>query len=120
MNWQFKDSKISSSPGESGAQKCYIIHIQVSGSKSLKILRMLGPLTYGDYPDGMKRIIGTRLPVFSEEESELVKGSSDFVGVIHYLAASVSDSQSKPFLPGDSKFFADMGVLLTCMTKSFQ
>ncbi|WZY82491.1 hypothetical protein YC2023_028875 [Brassica napus] len=74
---------------------------------------MLGPLTYGDYPDGMKRIIGTRLPVFSEEESELVKGSSDFVGVIHYLAASVSDAQSKPFLPGDSKFFADMGVLLT-------
>ncbi|KAG2331980.1 hypothetical protein Bca52824_003160 [Brassica carinata] len=74
---------------------------------------MLGPLTYGDYPDGMKRIIGTRLPVFTEEESEQVKGSSDFVGVIHYLAASVSNAQSKPFLPGDSKFFADMGVLLT-------
>lgn len=104
----------------SQGHKNVVIHIQVSGSKSLKILRMLGPLTYGDYPDGMKRKIGTRLPVFSEEESELVKGSCDFVGVIHYLAASVSDSQSKPFLPGDSKFFADMGVLLTCMTKSFQ
>ncbi|KAJ4868699.1 Beta-glucosidase 3 [Raphanus sativus] len=74
---------------------------------------MLGPLTYGDYPDEMKRTIGTRLPVFTKEESEQVKGSSDFVGVIHYLAASVSDAKSKPFLPGDSRFFADMGVSLT-------
>ncbi|CAE6104818.1 unnamed protein product [Arabidopsis arenosa] len=33
----------------------------------------LGPLTFGDYPDEMKRAVGSRLPIFSEEESELVK-----------------------------------------------
>ncbi|KAH0854927.1 hypothetical protein HID58_028205, partial [Brassica napus] len=51
---------------------------------------MLGPLTYEDYPDEMKR----SLPVFTEEESALVKGSSDFVGVIHYLAASETSSHT--------------------------
>lgn len=66
--------------------------------------RMLGPLTYEDYPDEMKRIVGSRLPVFTEEESALVKGSSDFVGVIHYLAASETSvthvkSQSPAVLP---------------------
>ncbi|CAF2090413.1 unnamed protein product [Brassica rapa] len=65
---------------------------------------MLGPLTYEDYPDEMKRIVGSRLPVFTEEESALVKGSSDFVGVIHYLAASETSvthvkSQSPAVLP---------------------
>ncbi|RID67781.1 hypothetical protein BRARA_D02850 [Brassica rapa] len=74
---------------------------------------MLGPLTYGDYPEGMKRIVGTRLPVFTKEESEQVKGSSDFVGVIHYLAASISNAQSQPSLPGDSAFFTDIGASLT-------
>jgi beta-glucosidase len=49
---------------------------------SLK-LRFLGPLIFGDYPDTMKRTIGSRLPVFSEEESEQVKGSSDFIGINH-------------------------------------
>ncbi|KAL0775766.1 hypothetical protein Bca101_040918 [Brassica carinata] len=74
---------------------------------------MLGPLTYGDYPEGMKRILGTRLPVFTKEESEQVKGSSDFVGVIHYLAASISNAQSQPSLPGNSAFFTDIGASLT-------
>nr|VDD16560.1 unnamed protein product [Brassica oleracea] len=72
---------------------------------------MLGPLTYGDYPEGMKRILGTRLPVFTKEESEQVKGSSDFVGVIHYLAASISNAQSQPSLPGNSAFFTDIGAI---------
>ncbi|CAN8314502.1 unnamed protein product [Cochlearia groenlandica] len=74
---------------------------------------MLGPLVYGDYPDEMKRIVGSRLPVFSKEESEQVKGSSDFVGIIHYLAATIANMEAKPSLPGDSSFFADMGVSLT-------
>ncbi|KAF3488572.1 hypothetical protein F2Q69_00055778, partial [Brassica cretica] len=70
---------------------------------------MLGPLTYGDYPDEMKRIVGSRLPVFTEEESALVKGSSDFVGVIHYLAASVT-SVTHVKSQRDPGFFTDMGI----------
>ncbi|KAL0896231.1 hypothetical protein Bca101_080192 [Brassica carinata] len=74
---------------------------------------MLGPLTYGDYPEGMKRKLGTRLPVFTKEEAEQVKGSSDFVGVIHYLAATISNAEPKPLLPGDSAYFAEIGATLT-------
>mmetsp|Transcript_10273 Transcript_10273/g.13484 ORF Transcript_10273/g.13484 Transcript_10273/m.13484 type:complete len:505 (-) Transcript_10273:99-1613(-) len=38
----------------------------------------------GDYPDCMKKTCGDRLPRFTEEESRLLKGSSDFFGLNHY------------------------------------
>ncbi|VVB06655.1 unnamed protein product [Arabis nemorensis] len=72
---------------------------------------MLKPLVFGDYPDVMKRTLGPRLPVFSEEESELVKGSSEFIGIIHYLTNYVTNRSSKPSLLSTSKgFYTDMGV----------
>lgn len=78
---------------------------------------MLGPLTYGDYPEEMKRIVGTRLPVFSREESELVKGSSDFIGVIHYLAAT--SIKPEPCLSGQPPDFgSDLGVSLICKNQT--
>ncbi|CAH8306454.1 unnamed protein product [Eruca vesicaria subsp. sativa] len=79
---------------------------------------MLGPLIFGDYPDEMKRVVGSRLPVFSEEESEQVKGSSDFIGIIHYLAASVTNIKFNPSLSGHSDFYSDMGVSLTCWNQN--
>lgn len=75
---------------------------------------MLGPLIFGDYPDEMKRTVGSRLPVFSLEESEQVKGSSDFIGIIHYLAASVTSIKFKPFLSGHPDFYSDIGASMTC------
>ncbi|XP_019100855.1 PREDICTED: putative beta-glucosidase 5 [Camelina sativa] len=66
----------------------------------------LEPLIFGDYPDTMRRTVGSRLPVFSEEESEQVKGSSDFLGINHYFAASVTSSKSNS---GDPDFYSDMG-----------
>ncbi|KAF3544169.1 hypothetical protein DY000_02009756, partial [Brassica cretica] len=71
---------------------------------------MLGPLIFGDYPDEMKRTVGSRLPVFSLEESEQVKGSSDFIGIIHSLAASVTSIKFKPSLSGHPDFYSDMGA----------
>lgn len=48
------------------------------------------PLHFGDWPPKMKEYItGNRLPEFSEEEKELVKGSYDFIGVNHYTSAYV-------------------------------
>lgn len=45
------------------------------------------PLNFGDYPESMRKYItGDRLPKFTEEESELVKGSFDFIGVNHYTS----------------------------------
>nr|VDC79310.1 unnamed protein product [Brassica rapa] len=72
---------------------------------------MLEPLVYGDYPYVMRKTVGSRLPNFSEEESELVKGSSDFIGIIHYLAASVTNTKPNP--TGYSDFYSDTGITLT-------
>ncbi|CAH8355415.1 unnamed protein product [Eruca vesicaria subsp. sativa] len=72
---------------------------------------LLKPLVFGDYPDEMKRILGTRLPVFSEEESEKVQGSSDFIGIIHYTTVYIANITPAPsILPSNQEFFTDMGV----------
>ena len=42
------------------------------------------PVYKGDYPQVMKDRLGDRLPKFTEEEKELITGSSDFFGLNHY------------------------------------
>lgn len=44
----------------------------------------MDPLTRGDYPFSMKAIVGNRLPRFTEQQSELIKGSYDFIGLNYY------------------------------------
>ncbi|KAJ4977799.1 hypothetical protein NE237_008579 [Protea cynaroides] len=44
------------------------------------------PLTYGDYPKSMRLLVGDRLPKFSTEQTLLVKGSMDFLGLNYYTA----------------------------------
>ncbi|CAI0543141.1 unnamed protein product [Linum tenue] len=56
--------------------------------------RAANPLVYGDYPEVMKRNVGSRLPSFTSEESKLVKGSFDFLGLIHYMQMPVRDNPS--------------------------
>ncbi|KAM1100092.1 hypothetical protein ACFX2I_006636 [Malus domestica] len=54
----------------------------------------LNPLVFGDYPDVMKKIAGSRLPVFTSLESRSVMGSFDFIGVNHYSTSYVKDYTS--------------------------
>ncbi|KAF7041571.1 hypothetical protein CFC21_051350 [Triticum aestivum] len=42
------------------------------------------PFFFGDYPTTMRKRVGERLPRFTTEESALVKGTLDFVGINHY------------------------------------
>uniref|UniRef100_A0A7N2N4S9 Uncharacterized protein n=1 Tax=Quercus lobata TaxID=97700 RepID=A0A7N2N4S9_QUELO len=56
-----------------------------------KNIRFLNPLVFGDYPNIMKQNAGARMPVFTNHESKLVKGSFDFIGVIHYISMYVKD-----------------------------
>lgn len=42
------------------------------------------PLTKGEYPESMKSRASGRIPIFSNEESEMVKGSFDFLGLNYY------------------------------------
>ena len=59
---------------------------------ALFYFRIANPLVFGDYPDTMKKIVGSRIPTFTNRESELVKGSFDFLGVIHYTTFYVQDN----------------------------
>lgn len=67
---------------------------------------------YGDYPETMKSLVGSRLPAFTEDESEQVKGAIDFVGVINYMALYVKDNSSS-LKPNFQDFNTDMAVELT-------
>lgn len=46
----------------------------------------MDPLVRGDYPLSMKALVGHRLPRFTREESKLIKGAFDFIGLNYYTA----------------------------------
>ncbi|KAF8396085.1 hypothetical protein HHK36_017697 [Tetracentron sinense] len=46
----------------------------------------MDPLTVGDYPPSMRLHVGKRLPKFSKQQSMMVKGSFDFLGLNYYTA----------------------------------
>jgi beta-glucosidase len=49
------------------------------------------PLLHGDYPKIMKENAGARIPAFTSRESKQVKGSYDFIGIIHYSKFNGTD-----------------------------
>lgn len=46
----------------------------------------MDPIVNGDYPSSMRSLVGNRLPEFSEEESSMLKGSFDFIGLNYYTS----------------------------------
>ncbi|XP_044474047.1 beta-glucosidase 18-like isoform X2 [Mangifera indica] len=52
---------------------------------------MFDPLVYGVYPPEMRKYLGNELPRFSLEETKLIKGSTDFIGVNHYSTLYATD-----------------------------
>ncbi|KAL5976895.1 hypothetical protein ACLOJK_021231 [Asimina triloba] len=46
----------------------------------------MDPLTAGEYPQSMRDKVGERLPRFTPQESALLKGSFDFIGLNYYTA----------------------------------
>ncbi|KAB2606617.1 beta-glucosidase 11-like [Pyrus ussuriensis x Pyrus communis] len=74
----------------------------------------LNPLVFGDYPDVMKKIAGSRLPVFTSLESRSVMGSFDFIGVNHYSTLYVKDYTS--ILKMEIRdYTADSAVLMSAL-----
>ncbi|VAH43003.1 unnamed protein product [Triticum turgidum subsp. durum] len=53
--------------------------------------RFLDPITNGRYPSSMLKIVGNRLPGFSTNESRMVKGSIDYVGINQYTSYYMKD-----------------------------
>nr|AES93119.1 putative strictosidine beta-D-glucosidase [Camptotheca acuminata] len=52
----------------------------------------LEPVINGDYPQSMQNLVKQRLPKFSEEESKLLKGSFDFIGINYYTSNYAKDA----------------------------
>lgn len=50
----------------------------------------MDPLTNGDYPHSMRSLVKERLPKFTDEETKLINGSFDFIGVNYYTARYAS------------------------------
>lgn len=69
----------------------------------------LHPLIFGDYPDIMKKNAGQRIPSFTQEQLELVKGSFDFISLNHYSSCFVSDDSNSSQL-SQRDYVADMFV----------
>eukprot|EP00253_Pinus_taeda_P036437 PITA_36437 len=68
---------------------------------------IIEPVMYGDYPSSMKKIVGSRLPSFTKQESEKLRGSFDFIGLMHYTTGYASDAPSyRDLTPRD--FLEDM------------
>ncbi|XP_061358454.1 beta-glucosidase 11-like isoform X2 [Gastrolobium bilobum] len=77
----------------------------------------LNPLIFGEYPDIMKRNGGSRLPFFTKSESNLVKGSMDFLGINFYYSFYVKNSPGS-LLIKDRDYMADMAVELETFTEN--
>ena len=71
-------------------------------------------MVYGDYPDVMKKNVGSRLPTFTNLESNLVKGSFDFLGLNYYNMLYIKDDSSKLNMEVRD-FDADMAIDLAGM-----
>eukprot|EP00667_Euglena_gracilis_P007140 EG_transcript_7211 len=49
------------------------------------------PVVTGDYPAAMRKAVGQRLPLFTPDQSALLRGSVDFLAVNYYTAVVVAD-----------------------------
>lgn len=43
-------------------------------------------MIHGDYPEIVKKYVGDKLPLFTAEQSKMLRNSSDFVGINYYTA----------------------------------
>jgi beta-glucosidase/6-phospho-beta-glucosidase/beta-galactosidase len=71
----------------------------------------LDPLVFGSYPKVMRDHVGSRLPVFSHQQSLRLKGAFDFIGFNHYSSKYVKHKD----VPRINKlgWFDDVGVTQT-------
>ncbi|WOK94142.1 beta-glucosidase 12 [Canna indica] len=72
---------------------------------------LMDPLTQGDYPLSMQIRVKDRLPKFTKSESEILKGSFDFVGINYYT--SLYAYSNVPSNDANSNFYTDQHATQT-------
>lgn len=75
----------------------------------------LHPIIFGDYPEVVKSTVAkrskaqnyprSRLPTFTKEEIEYMKGTVDYIGLNHYGSNSVLNN---PYAPLTGAYFEDI------------
>ncbi|XP_050211262.1 beta-glucosidase 13-like [Mercurialis annua] len=73
----------------------------------------LDPIVYGHYPRTMQTLVGDRLPKFTKEEIDLVKGSYDFFGINSYTSNFASANFTADPDPTHLRYATDSAVTLT-------
>jgi beta-glucosidase len=53
----------------------------------------LHPIVYWKYHDSMVEIVGKRMPKFTKEQYQMIKGSIDYLGINQYTAYYMYDPQ---------------------------
>ncbi|KAL2503262.1 Beta-glucosidase 17 [Forsythia ovata] len=71
----------------------------------------VAPVVTGDYPPIMRKLVGDRLPSFSPEQTKLVKGSYDFLGINYYTTNYATNSPRKPCTKLSYKTDQDVEIL---------
>ncbi|CAL9778317.1 unnamed protein product [Musa acuminata subsp. burmannicoides] len=56
----------------------------------------MDPLVYGDYPFIMRALVKERLPYFTNDEAEMIKGSYDFIGLNYYTSRYAKATPMSP------------------------
>ncbi|CAI0378995.1 unnamed protein product, partial [Linum tenue] len=75
------------------------------------------PITYGDYPTSMKRLVGKRRPRFTSEQSRMLRGSLDFMGVNYY---TTNYAAHNPVLQGvNASYSSDSQIIFTSKCNIF-
>jgi len=69
----------------------------------------LDPFVSGDYPESIRKIVGSRLPSFTKEQAQKLQGSLDFIGVNHYFTMYCFDVPRKS-APMSRDYAQDMSV----------
>jgi len=74
------------------------------------------PIYLGSYPNCMKENVANRLPVITDEQRALIKGSSDFFGLNHYttmFVAQAGDELVEQNVYGNGGLNEDQGIDLS-------
>lgn len=74
------------------------------------------PLVYGDYPKSMRELVKDRLPTFTADEKNLVKGSFDFIGINYYTSRYAKNIKQ---LDGMPRYSTDCFADVTGKNNSF-
>ena len=69
--------------------------------------RIIEPLVFGDYPQAVKKNVGSRLPSFTKVQSEAIRVTIDFIGINHYYSIYVND---RPLEKGIRDFALDISA----------